>query len=113
MDFGVTLNDRQQEARLLWQSPEPSCLKGKRHRAILAVLLVCGLRRRELADLEFAHVQRREEHWAVVDLVGKGGHIRTVPVPDCVKAAIDQWVAAAEISSGRLFRCVCRASKTT
>src|SRR5215471_14553855 len=42
-------------------------------RAILAVLLGCGLRRRELANLEFAHLQQREEHWAIVDLVGKGG----------------------------------------
>jgi XcyI restriction endonuclease len=63
----------------------------------------------ELADLEFSHLQRREEHWAIVDLVGKGGHIRTVPVPDWVKASIDLWVAAADISAGRPFRCVCRA----
>jgi site-specific recombinase XerD len=99
------------EARRLLRSPESDTLKGKRDRAILAVLLGCGLRRRELADLEFSHLQRREEHWAIVDLVGKGGHIRTVPVPDWVKAAIDLWVTAADISAGRLFRCVCRAGK--
>lgn len=33
-------------------------------------------------------------------------HIRTVPVPDWVKAAIDAWKAVAAISTGRLFRCV-------
>src|SRR4029077_6169518 len=66
-----------EEARRLWQAPDASALKGKRDRAILAVLLGCGLRRRELADLDFAHLQQREEHWAIVDLVGKGGHIRT------------------------------------
>ena len=55
-------------------------------------------------------LQRRDEHWAIVDLVGKGGHIRTVPVPDWVKAAVDLWVVAG-ISAGRLFRCVCRAGK--
>ena len=48
--------------------------------------LAAALRRRELADLDFAHLQQREEHWAIVDLVGKGGHIRTVPVPAWVKA---------------------------
>lgn len=74
-----------EEARRFWQSPDPETLKGKRDRAILAVLLGCGLRRRELADLDFTHLQQREEHWAVVDLIGKGGHIRTVPVPDWVK----------------------------
>ena len=100
-----------EEARRFWQVPDPNTLKGKRDRAILAVLLGCGLRRRELADLDFTHLQQREEHWAMVDLVGKGGHIRTVPVPDWVKATIDVWIAAARISAGRLFRCVCRAGK--
>jgi site-specific recombinase XerD len=100
-----------EEARRFWQAPDPDTLKGKRDRAILAVLLGCGLRRRELADLEFTHLQKREEHWAIVDLVGKGGHIRTVPVPDWVKATVDTWVAAAALSAGRLFRCVCRAGK--
>src|ERR1044072_4621038 len=99
------------EARRLWQAPDAKTLKGKRDRAILAVLLGCGLRRRELADLDFTHLQQREEHWAIVDLVGKGGHIRTVPVPEWVKATIDLWTAGASITAGRLFRCVCRAGK--
>jgi site-specific recombinase XerD len=67
-----------EEARRFWQFPPSDTLKGKRDRAILAVLLGCGLRRRELADLEFTHLQQREEHWAIVDLIGKGGHIRTI-----------------------------------
>jgi len=99
------------EARRLWQSPDGETLKGKRDRAILAVLLGCGLRRRELADLDFEHLQRREAHWAIIDLVGKGGHIRTVPLPDWVKTAIDEWAAAAGICAGKVFRCVCRAGK--
>jgi hypothetical protein len=53
----------------------------------------------------------REEHWAIVDLVGKGGHILTVPVPAWVKECVDAWVRAAELDSGKLFRCVCRAGK--
>jgi site-specific recombinase XerD len=99
------------EARRFWQAPSPDTLKGRRDRAFLAILLGCGLRRREFADLEFAHLQRRDEHWAIVDLVGKGGHIRTVPLPDWVKVAIDRWVVSADLSAGRLFRCVCRAGK--
>src|SRR5216110_2138755 len=96
------------EARELWQSPDAETLKGKRDRAIIAVLLGCGLRRRELADLSFDHLQRREDRWAIVDLIGKGGHVRTVPVPDWVKQFLDEWFSAAEISTGKLFRCVCR-----
>jgi site-specific recombinase XerC len=56
--------------------------------------------------------QRRDDHWAIVDLVGKGRHIRTVPVTEWVKTAIDSWLDSAEITDGRLFRCVCRAGKT-
>jgi site-specific recombinase XerC len=39
----------------------------------------------------------------VVDLIGKGGHIRTVPIPQWVKAALDQWVVAARVTEGRIF----------
>jgi site-specific recombinase XerD len=70
------------EARTLWQLPSSSTPKGTRDRAILAVLLGCGLRRGELIQLTWDHLQRRKDHWAIVDLVGKAGHIRTVPVPD-------------------------------
>jgi site-specific recombinase XerD len=46
-------------------------MKGKRDRALLALLLACGLRRHELAVLTAGHVQQREGHWAIVDLRGK------------------------------------------
>jgi site-specific recombinase XerD len=73
---------------------------------MLAVLLGCGLRRSELVHLNVDHFQQREDHWAIVDLIGKGGHIRTVPVPDWVKASVNVWTTIAHISSGRIFRCV-------
>jgi integrase len=60
-----------EEARTLWQLPDPATLKGKRDRAILALLLGCGLRRRELTELTVDHFQRREDHWVIVDLIGK------------------------------------------
>jgi site-specific recombinase XerD len=97
-----------EEARSLWQLPNMHSVKGKRDRAMLAVLLGCGLRRRELIDLTFDHVQRREDHWAIVDLVGKGGHIRTVPVPSWVKQTIDDWSTVAKVAHGKIFRYVCR-----
>ena len=100
------------DARALWQFPNVETLKGKRDRAIIAVLLGCGLRRRELADLSFDHLQRREDHWAIVDLIGKAGHIRTVPVPEWVKRFLDDWFQAASITKGKLFRCVCRSGTT-
>src|SRR6267143_1591572 len=96
------------EGRALWQLPNPHTVKGKRDRAMLAVLLGCGLRRSELINLELDHIQRREDHWAIVDLVGKGTHIRTVPMPEWVKEILDDWLDMADICQGKLFRCVCR-----
>lgn len=81
----------------------------KRERAILAILLGCGLRRAELVALAIADLQLREDRWVIADLIGKGKHIRTVPVPAWVKAAIDEWVLASGVGTGRIFR---RISKT-
>ena len=50
-------------------------------RALLAVLLACGVRRHEAVELDFGRIQQREEHWAIVDLKGKAGHTRTIPMP--------------------------------
>lgn len=70
------------EAQSLLSLPAPDTMGGKRDRAILGIMLSCGLRRRELAELTVHHLERRENHWATVDMIGKCGHIRTVPVPD-------------------------------
>lgn len=37
---------------------------------------------------------------AIVDLVGKGGHIRTVPVPDWARNELNEWLIAAAIDRG-------------
>jgi integrase len=99
------------EARALWELPDAKTLMRKRDRAILSLLLACGLRRGEVAALQLDDIQRREHHWAIVNLAGKGGHVRTVPVPDWVTRTIREWVTAAGISSGKLFRCACRAAR--
>ena len=86
-------------------------LRSKRDYATLAILLGCGLRRAELAALRVEDIQQREEHWVIADLVGKGGHIRTIPVPDWVKAGIDAWMSAAGITTGKLFRSINKAGR--
>ena len=95
-----------QQAKTLLRAPDLNTVRGKRDSAILALLLGCGLRRSELVHLTIEHLEQREERWAIVDLIGKGGHMRTVPVPNWVKAAIDRWTTAANIKNGRLIRCV-------
>jgi site-specific recombinase XerD len=101
-----------EQGQALWQAPDHQLLKGKRDRALLALLLACGLRRHEAVALRLDHLQQREEHWAIVDLVGKGGHVRTVPVPDWVRTELDDWLAAAAIDRGKLFRRVNKVGRT-
>jgi site-specific recombinase XerD len=86
-------------------------MRVKRDYAMLAMLFGCGFRRSELVGLELGEIQIRQSHRAVVDLIGKGGHIRTVPIPERVKAALDQWTSAAGVREGRIFRAVARTGK--
>jgi len=86
-------------------------MRARRDYAMLAMLLGCGFRRSELVGLELGEIQIRQGHWAVVDLIGKGGHIRTVPIPAWVKMALDQWTKAAGVTEGRVFRAVARTGK--
>jgi len=107
--MGNWLTDEQ--ARCLWQSPDNARMKGKRDRALLALLLACGLRRHEAANLRVEDVQQREDHWAIVDLVGKGRHIRTVPMPDWVYTELLSWLRSACIHRGKVFRRVSRTGR--
>src|SRR6204780_1528386 len=97
------------QAQVLLNAPDIGTIRGLRDRAILAVLLGCGLRRSEVAALTFTHVQQRDGRWCIVDLVGKHGRVRTAPMPTWVKLAIDAWTTAADIADGHVFRPVNRA----
>jgi integrase len=99
------------QAQNLLNAPDVTALRGLRDRAILAVLLGCGLRRSEVAALTFAHVQQRDGRWCIVDLKGKHGRVRTMPMPTWVKVAIDAWTATADVVDGPVFRPVNRADR--
>jgi site-specific recombinase XerD len=99
------------QSKTLLGEPRGDSVRGKRDRAILALLIGCGLRRAELVGLGLEDFQVREEHWVIADLIGKGKHIRTVPVPVWAKRAVDGWTDAAKISAGALFRRVGRLGK--
>jgi integrase len=62
--------------------------------------------------LDLAHLQRRDDHWAILDLVGKARHVRTLPVPDWAQNVIDSWLVPAGVTEGRVFRYICREGKT-
>ncbi len=86
-------------------------VRGKRDYAMIAVLLGCGLRRAELATVTLEHLQQREEHWVFADMVGKGGHVRTIPIPAWVASGLQSWISAANLRSGTIFRAINKAGR--
>jgi integrase len=100
-----------EQAKELLAVPDRSTLKGKRDYVIIALLVGCALRRRELASLSIEDIQLREGRWVIIDLRGKGGRIRTVAVPIWIKQAIDTWITAAKLEKGRLLRPLSKSGK--
>jgi site-specific recombinase XerD len=97
-----------EQGKMLLQTSTSDTMRGKRDRAILSILLGCGLRRAELVAVRTEDLQMREDHWVIADLIGKGRHVRTVPMPTWVKRAVDEWTMKAEITAGNIFRRVSR-----
>jgi site-specific recombinase XerD len=94
------------QAERLIKTPDITTLKGMRDRAILALLIGTGLRREELSHLTFEHIQQREGRWVIVDLIGKRGKVRSIPMPAWCKGTIDAWASSAGISAGLVFRAI-------
>jgi site-specific recombinase XerD len=95
-----------EEAQAWLRAPDTKTVRGRRDRALLSVLIGCGLRRAEAAGLTFGHIQQRDGRWVLVDLIGKRDKIRSVPMPNWAKAAIDEWSKASGVSEGLVFRAI-------
>jgi site-specific recombinase XerD len=100
-----------EQGRALLSTFDRTSLRGKRDYAMVAALLGCGLRRAELAAPKVANPQQHEEHWVFADLIGKGGHVRTVPIPDWVAEAVRAWMTEACITAGAVFRPINKAGR--
>lgn len=93
-----------EQAQQLINAPDTSTTIGLRDRAMLAVLLGCGLRRSELINLSIHQFQLRDNRWVLANLVGKRNKTRTVTVPTWTKQAIDDYLDVTAIHSGKLFQ---------
>jgi site-specific recombinase XerD len=102
-----------EQAQAWLSAPDLRTLKGRRDRALLAVLIGCGLRRAEAASLTFEHIQQRDGRWVLVDLIGKRDKTRSIPMPNWAKAAIDAWGGVAAIEEGLVFRAVNKGDRVT
>lgn len=56
--------------------------------------------------LRIESIQSREECRVIADLLGKTGHIRTVPIAAWVKSGAEKWMEASGITDGALFRSI-------
>src|ERR1700733_1596957 len=92
-----------EEGKKFLDTENGDTVRSRRNRALLSLLINCGLRRAEVTTLRLEDLQPREGHWVIADLRGKGGHIRTIPVPQWVKEAVDSWTAGAGIPSVRCY----------
>ena len=93
----------QQAARLLLV-PDRKTRRGMRNYMVLAILLGCALRRDELVRLDFDHLRKRDDRWLIENLKGKGGHRRSIAVPEWVMEGILDWLSATKIREGRIVR---------
>jgi len=90
---GVTPALGDDQARLLLNAPPANTLKGKRDRAMLAVLVYHGIRREELCKLTVGDIQSRQ---GVVHLriEGKREKVRYLPLAVVAQRLIDEYRAA-------------------
>lgn len=93
-----------ESAEAMLNAPDTATALGLRDRAALALLLGAGLRRHEAAKLTVEHIQQREGRWLIVDLKGKGGKTRSVPLASWFKSLVDDWCEAAGITTGLILR---------
>jgi integrase len=101
-----------EEGQRLLASVELGSLRGKRNDAMVAILIGCGLRRGELLELRVESIQSScARSTGIADLLGKAGHIRTLPIPAWVKNAIEEWKDASGITEGTLFRAIHRTGR--
>jgi hypothetical protein len=91
----------------LIRTPDAFTLKGKRDRALLALLVKAGLRRSEVAELTFEQIGWRDGHWFMEMKRGEGKP-EEIPLPRWIKDSIDRWAAAAHLNHGRVFRAMNR-----
>src|ERR1700728_4537646 len=99
------------QAQELVNAASKADLRGWRDGAIVGLLLGCGLRRSEVVGLTLDQLQTRDEHWVIVDLIGKGRRLRTVPVPSWCKQLVDAWLRHSGVTEGKLFRRVSKEGK--
>ena len=80
-----------QQARLLLRAPGKDTAKGLRDSAILGLLLTLGLRRSEICNLTWGHIDELEGHKVIANLKGKHGRVRSLKLPVWLWRLLMAW----------------------
>jgi site-specific recombinase XerD len=102
----------QEQAEMLLNLPDEAETKGKRDRAILALMVGCGLKRREIVQLLRSDIQRMAPD-SVIANVESAGRSRTVRIPSWAVVPLDVWLTTLSERSERVFVSVNRHAQIT
>jgi integrase/recombinase XerD len=94
------------DCRRLLDAPSAEKPRGIRDRALLSVLAYTGIRVGELVRLKVGSYKQHGVH-RILEVHGKGGKERRVPIPAPAAERLEKWIDAASIrddASGSLFR---------
>ncbi len=80
-----------QQARLLLNTPGVDTVKGLRDSTIIALLLTLGMRRSEVCNLTWGHIDELDGHIVIANLKGKHGRVRTLKLPDWLWRIMYTW----------------------
>lgn len=83
----------------LLDAPGVDTHKGRRDTAILALMAVCGLRRSEVVNLNWGHVDELDGHKVIRNLRGKHGRVRTVKLPVALWRLLRAWGELASLDT--------------
>jgi len=76
-----------EQGKKLLGTESADTLRSRRNRALLSLLIGCGLRRAEVTTLRYEDFQLREGHWVIADLRGKGR-----PYPDDSRSGVGEAI---------------------
>lgn len=88
------------ESKELLKEPDANDMKGVRDRAIIGLMIGCGLRREEIGNLLFENIDFNRNS---IKLIGKGNKQRSVFFTSAVRTLLSNWIQYRGKEEGYLF----------
>ena len=95
------------QCRKLLKICDDETLRGKRDKALLALMMGCGLRRAEVVGLKMEHWNAKESTFT---FIGKGNKQRKVYLPPDLEPILQSWFLARGKTEGTLFPAIYQGS---